>query len=447
MVMRKILKFGTDGIRGHADEWPFLDDSLDALGQALYRWMMQKSRSEQISIMIGYDTRLSADRIKHAIARGLSMQGQISIVDLGVIPTPLLSWWMVRQPQVDAAIMISASHNPYYDNGIKIFGSNGDKINEHDEQMILSYYEEVRKKSVYLVQDYSFSLRQFFDWKAAYIEWILQQIEKDFWVDATIVIDTAHGALSSVAVDVLQRFVKKVVVMNAEPNGTNINEQAGALHPELLAQKVLEEKALLGFAFDGDGDRVITVDEKGSIRDGDDMLYLLLSHPLFQSQRLVIGTIMSNVGFEQALQQRSIQLVRTPVGDKYIACALQKMGTLLGGEPSGHLIIKPYLTTGDGLFVAIKILETIVKKYASFDQSFVRFKQVHQVVKVSYKIPLEELSCYQMLQDLHQEISPGRMIVRYSGTEPVIRVTTEHVDDLIAYRINEQAVALLKNSF
>jgi phosphoglucosamine mutase len=448
MVMRKVLKFGTDGIRGHADEWPFLNDSLYVLGQALCRWVMQKNQSDQVSIMIGYDTRFSADRIKQALALGFSAQGKSTIIDVGVIPTPLLSWWMVQKSNIDMAIMISASHNPYYDNGIKIFGADGEKINEHDEQMILLYYEEIIKTMTLIPeQSHSASIAFSLEWKEAYFAWIKQHVEKNFWFDGTIVIDTAHGALSSVAADVLKQFVQRVVVMNAEPNGKNINEQAGALYPELLAQKVLEEKALLGFAFDGDGDRVMAVDEHGNIRDGDDMLYLLLSHPLFQSQRLVIGTIMSNVGFEQALQNRSIQLVRTPVGDKYIASALQKMGTLLGGEPSGHLIIKPYLTTGDGLFVAVKILETIVKKYASFDQSFVRFKQVHQVVKVSYKIPLEELSCYPMLQNLHQEISPGRMIVRYSGTEPVIRVTTEHADDFIANSINEQVVALLKNAF
>ncbi|MBL4587824.1 hypothetical protein JKY79_00610 [Candidatus Babeliales bacterium] len=355
----------------------------------------------------------------------------------------------LKKKKTTIAIMISASHNSYFDNGIKVFDVATGKINEHDEHQITELYNATYSclDDVIFKRSYRHTFPLCNDWKDFYKKWIQKIIPYNTLCESKIVIDAANGAMSEMAVDVFRLFVSDVVVINAKPNGKNINAGCGAMYPEKLAEIVIKEKALLGFAFDGDGDRVIAVDYHGHIRDGDEMLYLLLQHPDFYNQKIIVGTIMSNVGFEQALQSEGKQLVRTPVGDKHVAHAMKKHASLIGGEASGHIILKPYISTGDGLFVAIKVFETIINKYANFDDSFTRFIQINKSLPISSRIPIEELNCYQELQALHQEITPGRMIVRYSGTEEIIRITTEHEDEAIAEAINKQIVSLLANAY
>lgn len=447
--MDKKITFGTDGIRGHADRWPFTDDSLYVLGFSLFEWIVRKyGYDDDLSIMIGYDTRESAERIKKALMHGLLHVDNVIIHDVGIIPTPVLLWW-AQKKNATVAIMISASHNPYFDNGIKVFDVATGKINQQDEDCITELYNRTYSSVDFITFKQSnipvLSLNN--DWKNCYKKWIQDVFPKNLFCEAKIVIDAANGAMSDIAVDIFKLFVSELVVLNAKPDGKNINVESGALYPERLARTVVEEKAILGFAFDGDGDRVISVDSYGQVRDGDDMLHLLLQHPDYCNQKTVVGTIMSNSGFEQALKLKEIKLIRTAVGDKHVTSAMREHASMIGGEASGHIILKPHTTTGDGLFVAMKVFETIFHKHACFSNSFARSVQIHSSLPITERVPFEDLYCYQELQNLYQKITPGRMIVRYSGTENLVRITTEHENEFIAETINKQAVTLLKNAY
>lgn len=440
--MQKQLSFGTDGIRGDARTWPFVDEALIKLGRAIRLWLCEKHGTEFPSIMIASDTRYSADRIKADLLQGFALGSQQQIRDLGVLPTPALFTLAHHDLSCHAAIMISASHNPCHDNGIKICDARTGKIDAADEQRIVEIFHQI--KDLETAPLISGIVGQWADAHVAYQSMITRMLVPRMAAGKKVVLDVAHGATVSTARALFEAAGAEVILLNAEPNGTNINEQCGAVHPEALAAAVLFHQADIGFAFDGDGDRVIAVDHHGIERDGDAMMYLLLQHPAWRDQAGIAGTIMTNGGFEAALQAQGRRLIRTSVGDKHVAAALEQEELLIGGEPSGHLILRNHSLTGDGVLAALKVLETIVLSGASFSEGFKPYAQVSLKLRVANKIPLDSFACAEQIQKTEQQLLTGRLVVRYSGTEPVLRVMVEHADEHVARRHATELVTALQ---
>jgi phosphoglucosamine mutase len=429
--VERILAFGTDGLRGNAQKYPFTQKSLLHFGQALALWNKKKHSSPHV--LIAYDTRESCERIKQNLIVGLLSKGT-TYADAGVLPTPAVLSTIQHDENFTYGIMISASHNPYYDNGIKVFDSQTGKLSCDDEQIITQLYKECEQElnSIVLQKTEQSSKHEAYEF---YKKNILSYFSPSFLNDKKIVLDCAQGATHSIAPEIFSELGGNVITLSATPNGRNINEKCGTLFPEHIKKAVLENNADIGFAFDGDGDRVIAITKDGHIRDGDDILALLLNNPSFSSTTTVVGTVMTNHGFECSLKEIGKSLVRTPVGDKYVLAHLQKHNLVLGGETSGHIIQRHYLNTGDGIFTALKALETL---YIMNDWSFKSFEKLPQTivnVPIKKKDDLNKQPYFGLIEKCKKKIINGRMIVRFSGTENVLRVMIEeknanHAHDL-----------------
>ncbi len=424
-IQAQSIVFGTDGIRGCADEFPFTKQALYSLGLAFASWISVKYNKQQQTVLIGADTRISSLRITTELAQGL-IQGGVNVIDVGVIPTPGLYTLLAKNNNAEVGIVISASHNPYIDNGIKVFDRHTCKISLEDEKIIINFFEQYHNQALELtvvstqgmVQQNNNAIEQ-------YADTVLTCFKANFWKKVKVVLDCAHGATYQVAQKIFKALGANVTVLSADPDGVNINEGCGALHPEKLAQAVFAQGADCGFAFDGDGDRVIAVNKYGQIRDGDDLLALLLDLEQYKNTLEIVGTVMTNKGFENYLIYHGRSLVRTSVGDKYIANALEQKRLLLGGEASGHIILKDYLPTGDGIFVALKVLESIIHSGNWDMKTFEKYPQVLINVPIARKQDLSQGLCAAIIADSQKKIGDGRLIVRYSGTENVLRVMTE----------------------
>lgn len=421
--MKRSIAFGTDGIRGNAEQYPFTQDALFILGQAIAQWAQEKYAPKTPKFLIGRDTRLSGPRIKEALIAGLGTN-ELIIVDGGILPTPAVCALIRHENSFDCGIVISASHNPYYDNGIKIFDKQTSKLLPHDEATILKYFEHYtsnKKEST----EVKATLATWEHATQTYINILQARVPKGMLNDLTIVLDCANGATAHIAPQLFQALGATVISLNATPTGTNINDNCGSLHPALLRATAQKLQAHAGFAFDGDGDRITMVNTRGDIKDGDDALALLLQLPEFSDTGTIIGTIMSNKGFEAHLKQHHKELMRTPVGDKYVALALEENFLPLGGEISGHIIIKNYLPTSDGIFVALKILESLIHNQNWDMKTFDKFPQVLISVPVTYKKELSTEPYLSIIKKHEHDLDNGRLLVRYSGTENVLRVMTE----------------------
>lgn len=417
------LAFGTDGIRGNAEKFPFTNDSIYAFGKALACWAQKKYSKQNPKILLGADTRFSGDRIKQALAQGFASEG-ITLLDAGIVPTPAICQLIYYDQSFDAGIVISASHNPHHDNGIKIFDARRCKLNERDEKEILENFEH------FYVSDFplptsSANLIPMIDASVRYRDKIMSCFASGFLKNVKVVLDCAQGAAYQVAPSIFSGLGADVIAIAAEPNGININDDCGALHPELLSQAVLEHKADAGFGFDGDGDRIVAVNRHGQVKDGDDMIALLLNLLAYQNLETVVGTVMTNKGFENYLAAQNKKLIRTSVGDKYIAAKLDEKQLPLGGETSGHIIIKDYLTTGDGIFVALKVLESIMSNNNWDMKTFEKYPQVLINVSVAHKQDLSQQPFAKIIDYHATLLQGGRLLVRYSGTESLLRVMTE----------------------
>lgn len=435
-----VIAFGTDGIRGHADKFPFTQDALWNLGAAIARWIEKRYGNKKVRVLIGNDTRISCQRIKHDLLQSLmSMNGEI--VDADVIPTPAVLQ-LIKKNGFDCGIMISASHNPYHDNGIKIFDAKTGKLTAEDEHYIENqfntFYESPRileKKALYV---------RWHDAARFYLDLLIQSVPSLSLHGITIVLDCAHGATYEVAPEIFKRLHATVIVLHNQPTGLNINEGVGALHLQTLQNAVLHHKADIGFAFDGDGDRVMLVNRDGLIKDGDDILALLLELPEYQQVKTVVGTIMTNTGYEVYAQSKDVQLIRTSVGDKYIAAQLEVSGALLGGEPSGHVILKNYVSSGDGILVALKVVEALqfVKRW---DVSYItKFPQVLINMPVGSRVDLTLNPYGDIIEEHKKKLQKGRVLVRYSGTELCLRVMVEAPDRHDAQSIADSLVEHLR---
>lgn len=418
-----IQLFGTDGIRGAVGKSPFTFYELEKLGRACALWAHNKYGNKP-TILLGHDTRISCAFVKSTFKSGfLQLPG--TIVDAGVLPTPALCQIAHYQPEFDCCIIISASHNPYQDNGIKIFDGSTGKLLEKDEEYISQLFTTLNDSHDYaslgtetintsLENTYKNTLDTFF--------------KPHFLKNRSIILDCAHGAMTALAPKIFEFYGAQVTVINNQPNGININRKCGALHPQSLQEEVVKHKADFGFAFDGDGDRVIAVNCYGQIKNGDDIVAILTQHPKYSYCPGVVGTIMSNKGLENFVNSLGKIFIRTQVGDKYVSHALQNHNYIMGGEPSGHIIMQDYLSMGDGLYVALRMLESV---FATKNYSLTTFNRMPQIlvnVPVCMKIDLNHPTLQKKIITAKTALPEGRLIVRYSGTEPLLRIMVEDPD-------------------
>ena len=347
--------FGTDGIRARVGTAPITRRSLPLLGKAIGFWIC-KNYTTSGRILIACDTRDSSNWIIGSLLEGLLLH-PLTIHLTGILPTPAICNLLKQIPFFDCGIVVSASHNPYYDNGIKILDPFKGKLSCDDEKTISQiYYDPASIKNV----PYG-TLRYFKQADNTYVNDIISRFYPSFLNGIKIVLDCAHGATYKIAPPIFKALGADVVIINASPNGTNINKNCGSVHIDALRDAVHKHAATIGFAFDGDGDRVTVVNHNGVIKNGDDMLALLSNHRAYTKEQTIVGTVMSNLGLDAYFKDAGKTLIRTNVGDKYIADYLNTHTLLLGGEQSGHIILHDYLPTGDGIFTALRLCETMIE--------------------------------------------------------------------------------------
>ncbi len=422
--------FGTDGIRGEANSGIMTPVNLLRLAQAF--GVSLKKRIDKPKVLIGKDTRVSGYLIEGVISSGLCSVG-VDVLFVGPLPTPGIAY-LTRGMRADAGMMISASHNPYYDNGIKLFDHNGFKIPDSEEFFIENLMDSNELEKHLVTSQNLGRAKRIDDAIGQYAVFLKEKFPKNLKLDGLkIVLDSAHGAGYKVGPKVFEELGAKVITIHDEPNGFNINEQSGALHPQILAKKVVEHRADIGFALDGDADRLIVVDELGNILDGDNIIALCALEMKSQNQLKNNGvcvTIMSNKGFDVAMETAGINVIRTNVGDRSVMESMLQNDYCLGGEQSGHLIFLDSSTTGDALIACLKVLEMMCitnKRISQLASVMKKFPQITKNVKVIKKPPLETLPLTtSLVREFEQELgSSGRVLLRYSGTESLARITLE----------------------
>jgi phosphoglucosamine mutase len=428
--------FGTDGIRGVANIDPLSPEVVLTIGRAAVQVLAPPTVTSKPYFVIGRDTRLSGAMLEAALTAGICSSGA-NVLSVGVLPTAGVAH-LTRAMGAVAGVVISASHNPYMDNGVKFFSAQGKKLEDHLEDEI--------EKQVYDASDggrpTGEAVGEVLHCNEAgqrYIEFLKTTYHQAQPLSLRIGIDCANGAATRIAPALFAQLGAQVYVWHAHPNGLNINEWCGALHPEFLRQKVLDEKLDIGFAFDGDADRLIAIDHTGRILDGDSILVIcskLLFPPDVASRRVVVSTVMANLGLERALQQMGVELHKTQVGDKYVVQAMQQQGAVLGGEQSGHIVFLQYHTTGDGLLTAIQLVNAVMSQgisLADLAQTFHRLPQVLMNVKVVDRVePMDIPSIQEAVQHAERVLgNDGRVLVRLSGTELVVRVMVEGPDEIL----------------
>lgn len=455
-MAKKTIHFGTDGIRGNATQFPFTHDALIILGQAVATWSLKKygSLTAQPQVLIGHDTRQSCDQIKNALFQGLMTQ-PLTVVDAEIIPTPAVFKLLQIHNQefttiknaFNFGIVISASHNSAQDNGIKFFDAHHGKLTAQDEQEIEELFSEAYQNQKFLPQHSNAYKISWPEAQQLYIKKIRSSFSPKLLTGKTIVLDCAHGATFDVAQAIFKQLGAHLIALFITPDGTNINQNCGAVYPQILAREVLRHQAYAGFAFDGDGDRVIAVNQDGIIKDGDDILAILLENQELINTSTIVGTIMTNHGFDLLLQAKNKKLIRTPVGDKYITARLEQEELLLGGEASGHIIIGNYLMSGDGIFTALKLLQTMLSTNNHEMKSFIKLPQKLLNIPIDIKIDLTSTICTELITSCQAELKNGRIVIRYSDTEPLLRIMTEgenqEITEKIAHKLATQFTNLL----
>lgn len=427
--MNKRIYFGTDGIRGKVGELPITPDFVLKLGWAAGKVL---TRHGSRKVIIGKDTRISGYMLESALEAGLAAAG-LSAAFTGPMPTPAVAY-LTRTFRAEAGIVISASHNPFYDNGIKFFSSDGTKLPDEVEEAI----EAEMNKNISCVEAVELGkASRIVDAAGRYIEFCKATFPNELNLNnLKIVVDCANGATYHIAPDVFRELGASVITIGCEPNGVNINEDCGATDIRQLQQRVLNEQADLGIALDGDGDRVIMVDHCGNKVDGDQILYIIAKESLRQGQLHggVAGTLMSNMGLELALRQLAIPFIRAKVGDRYVLEKMQEKGWRIGAENSGHVILLDKTTTGDGIVAALQILSAMTRNamsLADLCSGMMLFPQV--LINVRFIPKGGDPLAHPQVQAAHQQVTAalgerGRVLLRKSGTEPLIRVMVEGED-------------------
>jgi phosphoglucosamine mutase len=432
--------FGTDGIRGVAGEFPLDETTVQIIGATLARRFKEKL-GRPAKFVTGRDTRESGPSIERALHSGASAKGA-ECESAGVITTPGVAF-LTREFGFDAGIVVSASHNPFNDNGIKVFLPSGKKLDEADERLIEQDISQNLVAPSHSAPSNAHATRAD-ELHAAYLEHFLTKFPHLSLKGKKIVVDCANGASYTFAPKILSRLGATVVSINESPDGTNINLNCGSLHLEGLQSKVLSHSADFGVAYDGDADRALFVDECGEVVDGDATLWILASHLQEQgnlTDSKVIATVMSNIGLELALEGRNVKLIRTAVGDKYVLDELLKTGAALGGEQSGHIIVPDEGLVGDGIMTTLLVLEVLAEKNVPFSElkrGFKRYPQTLVNIKVREKRPFDDVpEIADTARQIESELDgSGRLLLRYSGTENLARVMIEGREQS---EINEQA--------
>lgn len=438
--------FGTDGIRGKVGEYPITADFILKLGWAAGKVLADSGSNNHV--VIGKDTRISGYMFEAALEAGLAAAGVNSQL-LGPMPTPAVAY-LTRTFRAQCGIVISASHNPYYDNGIKFFCPQGLKLAEEVELAIEAYLEKPMTTSDSASLGKATRVQ---DARGRYIEFCKSTIPAYMDFSGThIVIDCAHGATYHTAPYVFEELGATVTSIGVEPNGLNINQDCGATDLKALQRKVLDEHADYGIAFDGDGDRVMMVDHKGEIIDGDEILFIIAKSRVTKNQlpQPIVGTLMSNLGLEHALQQSEISFDRANVGDRYVMELLKKTGGVLGGENSGHVICLDRSSTGDGIIAALQVLAAMFESGRTLHElksEMSKYPQVLINVKIEERINLDEHVVIQAAKkEIEQELGDqGRVLLRASGTEPLIRVMVEGMDGNQVTRLANQLADVVRN--
>jgi phosphoglucosamine mutase len=441
--------FGTDGIRGVANQFPMTVEVAMRLGRAVAERFRHPSRPGRI--VIGKDTRLSGYMLESALEAGIVSAGA-DVMLVGPMPTPGIAF-ITSSMRADAGVVISASHNPYQDNGIKIFASDGFKLPDEVEADL-----ERRMDSPGPLPEEASRIgkaSRIDDAEGRYVQYLKDTFPRERTLDGLrVVVDCANGAAYRTAPMVLEELGAEVFSLSVAPNGQNINDACGALHPESTAAEVHRTRAEIGIALDGDADRVILTDEKGQIVDGDQIMAILGTRLLARGalpRETMVATVMSNLGLERALAARGGKLLRTAVGDRYVVEAMREHKLCFGGEQSGHIIFLDHSTTGDGLLAALQVLTIMVeegKPLSELARTMTRYPQVLVNFKVPQKLPLEDLPKVQaaIAQAETALGADGRVVVRYSGTEPKARVMIEGTDEAVIRSHADEIVRVMQQS-
>lgn len=437
--------FGTDGIRGRVGESPITPEFVMKLGWAAGKVFAQQGKSR---ILIGKDTRISGYMFESALEAGLSAAGVDSGL-LGPIPTPGIAY-LTRTFRAQAGIVISASHNPFYDNGIKFFSADGQKLPDETELAIEAWLD---RDMTCVESDQLGKAKRIDDAAGRYIEFCKATANSLTLRGIKVVLDCAHGATYQIAPSVFRELGADVIVIGNQPDGLNINAAVGSTEPEALRQRVLAEGADLGIAFDGDGDRVMMVDHLGQLVDGDQLLYIVASHAQ-QQQRLnggVVGTLMSNLGLQLALQQQGIEFRRAKVGDRYVMQMLSELGWRFGGESSGHLLCLDANTTGDGIVSALQVMVALRDSGVCLHDWAQRMSKMPQTMINVKRQRDDDIETNQQIQQAVQQAESqlaerGRVLLRPSGTEPVVRVMVEGEDGEQVKRLATELAAVVEQA-
>ena len=444
--MRKY--FGTDGIRGIAGESLTADLSFK-VGKALGKLLTEKK--EHPKVVIGRDTRISCDMIEQALTAGLTSTG-VNVMTVGTIPTPAIAY-LTKTIETDSGIMISASHNPYQDNGIKIFGPDGFKLTDEQEleiESLIDNSEQIKNASFEKIG----KLYGGNELSQKYVQHIKQSISGDL-SNIKIALDCANGATTGVAPYIFGDLEADIETIGCQPNGININDNVGSTKIDTISAFVKENNVDVGFAFDGDGDRVLAVDAKGNIVDGDKIMFILAKHLKEQGElkdNMVVSTVMSNIGFYKAIEENGLQSVKTAVGDRYVVEEMRKNDYSLGGEQSGHIVLMNYATTGDGILTAVKLaniiktsgksLEELASEVSIYPQKLVNIKVVDK------KAAMEDSEVLAECEKVEKELEGnGRILLRASGTENLIRVMVEASSDELTDKYCEQVAKIVREKF
>lgn len=435
--------FGTDGIRGEANVYPMTAEVALRIGAAVGRYF-SSSRAGAHRVVIGKDTRLSGYMFENALTAGLTSSG-MNVLLLGPVPTPAVGL-LTRSMRADLGVMISASHNPATDNGIKFFGPDGFKLSDAVEAEIEGLIAGGVEMSP---SDQIGRAKRIDDGRFRYVERVKSSFPREMRLDGLkVVIDCANGAAHRVAPEALWELGAEVVAVGVSPNGFNINQDCGSTHPEQAAAAVLRHNANVGICLDGDADRVILIDETGNVGDGDQFMALMASRWAAENRlanNALVATVMSNLGLERFLQGEGVALERTAVGDRYVVQRMREGGFNLGGEQSGHIVMTDHATTGDGLMAGLQFLAEMVRSGKTSSELLHNFDPVPQLLKnvrfAAGQTPLDDLNVQAAIAQAEAELAgQGRLLIRKSGTEPLVRVMAEHEDAALMARAVDSVV-------
>ena len=430
--------FVTDGIRDKIHHGALTTENLRQLGHAIGQWTANNFE-KPVKILIGYDTRSSCSSMLENLSKSL-LQYPVELFNGSVVPTPVICK-LVREEDFDLGIIISASHNSAEYNGIKIV-KKGAKLSAFAEGAITQLYHHEK----FVDHATTNSLHEYDQASQLYEIFITAWFESNFLENKKIVLDCADGATYKLAPKIFEHFNAQLILINNNPDGYNINLQCGSTHPENITSAVLEHEADWGISFDGDGDRVLIVDKNGHNYDGDEILSVLTEHALFKKSS-VVGTIMSNQGLGQHLQQKNKVFFRSSVGDKHVYTMMQQYHAMIGGEPSGHIIVEPFSYSGDGIFTSLLFIDTVMKEHIKLPV-LQKFAQVLHQITITQKHDLTAQPFASVINKYEKMVQPGRLVIRYSGTEPLLRIMVETDDQekaiLIAHQLENELEHLLR---